>query len=179
MLDDGVITQEEFETKKKQLLGLEQSSTIQENITNEPHSYEKANEKTETNETLKTKNKKQIVILSSLVLITITIIGIFVSKNTNTSSNMLDNFTITDYDNNVILEQDDFKSINEINSNKQHYIEIKLTKEGQQKFAKATKSISNEKGENNYVIVYQNDEVISAPKVSSEIDTDTLNISIN
>ncbi len=179
LLDTGVITQEEFEAKKKQLLGLEQSPINFENFAKESNTCENENATTEIKHKSKTHNKKLIIIISIIVLISIIIVGFLISNNTNTSSNILDNFTITDHDHNVILEQDDFKSINEINSNNQHYIEIKLTKEGQQKFAKATKSISNEKGENNYVIIYQNNEVISAPKVSSEIDTDTLNIPLN
>lgn len=89
------------------------------------------------------------------------------------STVITDNITITDYEDNVILEQEDFKSIKEKHNSNQRYIEIKLTDTGQEKFANATKAIYKNDG-HNYMNVYINEELFSSPRVEEEFNSDTI-----
>lgn len=61
-----------------------------------------------------------------------------------------------------------------------NYVELKLTADGQKKFASATEYISAKVSENkNYISIRIDDSIISAPRVVEKIDSDTVIITGN
>ena len=58
-----------------------------------------------------------------------------------------------------------------------HYVEVQFTSEGKQKFAEATESIAARTDGTNVMAIVMDDQVISAPSVSSKIDSDSCVIS--
>ena len=58
-----------------------------------------------------------------------------------------------------------------------HYVEVQFTSEGKQKFAEATGSIAARTDGTNVMAIVMDDQVISAPSVSSKIDSDSCVIS--
>ena len=58
-----------------------------------------------------------------------------------------------------------------------HYVEVQFTSEGKQKLAEATESIAARTDGTNVMAIVMDDQVISAPSVSSKIDSDSCVIS--
>lgn len=84
-----------------------------------------------------------------------------------------------DYEGNVLLSNDDiakaysrFGKLSE-NGVGEHYIELEFTPKGKQKFSEATGRISQLPEGNNYIAIYADETVISAPMVREEITTET------
>ncbi|MDR2606626.1 MAG: protein translocase subunit SecD [Oscillospiraceae bacterium] len=88
-----------------------------------------------------------------------------------------------DYEGNVVLDGKDIESADAIftdnqSGSKSWIIQMKLTKEGVEKFREGTKIAAQQSDGNNYVAIMLDEEQISAPSVSSEyastgIDTDS------
>lgn len=88
--------------------------------------------------------------------------------------------TFRDYEDNVVLTGGEdvigAKAVYEqIDSNgtKGYLVQLKLSKDGQKKFAEATERIAPLTGGNNYIAIYLDDTPISSPSVSEKIDSET------
>lgn len=179
LLDSGIITQDEFNNKKGQLLGLSQTNTDNHEFMPDNFNTKIENPEDETEQKLKSSefaelNKKKPFIL--ILLIASIVSALFLFSKVNKTHIPSEDFKVCDYSGNAILENDDIQSAKKKISNGQHCIELKLSREGQEKFAEATKVIS--KSKKNYTYVMQDEIVISIPYVTQEINTDTLLITI-
>lgn len=189
LLDSGIITQDEFVEKKKQLLGLNQINTESYELMPDNFNTEIGNLEDETEQKLSElaepykkrlfefikQHKKKTFIL--LLLLAIIVSAIFIFVESNKTNIPTDGFKICDYYGDVILENDDIESAKKKISNGQNCIELKLSQEGQEKFAEATKVISKSKN-NHYTNVYRNGILICTPSVTQEINTDTILITM-
>jgi len=88
--------------------------------------------------------------------------------------------TFRDKDNNVVLEGGtDVKSakaayeILDNAGNKGYIVKLELTGDGQKKFAEATEKISAYTNNENYIAIYLDENMISAPSVAEKIDSET------
>jgi len=88
--------------------------------------------------------------------------------------------TFRDKDNNVVLEGGtDVKSakaayeILDNAGNKGYIVKLELTGDGQKKFAEATEKISAYADNENYIAIYLDENMISAPSVAEKIDSET------
>ena len=88
--------------------------------------------------------------------------------------------TFRDYEGNVVLVGgEDVKNAKAVyeqvdNSGAKGYlVQLELTSEGQRKFAEATARISTLADGNNIIAIYLDEEMISAPRVSETIDSET------
>ncbi|MBQ6999014.1 MAG: protein translocase subunit SecD [Clostridia bacterium] len=88
--------------------------------------------------------------------------------------------TFRDYEGNVVLVGgDDVKSAKAVyeqidnSGNKGYLVQLELTSDGQKKFAEATERISTLADGNNIIAIYLDEEMISAPRVSEKIDSET------
>ncbi len=88
--------------------------------------------------------------------------------------------TFRDYEGNVVLVGgDDVKNAKAVyeqvdnNGTKGYLVQLELTSEGQKKFADATERISTLADGNNIIAIYLDEEMISAPRVSEKIDSET------
>lgn len=87
--------------------------------------------------------------------------------------------TFTDADGNVVLNGSDVKSATKMygavseNGASQNYVQLELNQSGVQKFSEATLKASSLKAENkNYIAIVMDDQVISAPMVNEQINSD-------
>lgn len=93
--------------------------------------------------------------------------------------------TFVDADDNVVLDgATDIKTADAEygpvtqNGNSEHYVKLTLKSEAIQKFADATRAAAAKSGENkNYIAIKMDDNIISAPRVSEEINSETCIIS--
>ncbi len=94
--------------------------------------------------------------------------------------------TFRDYEGNVIL--DGFKGVKKATceygeisefGEKEHYINLELTNEGQAAFSYATDRISKLSEGENIIAVYVDEQIISAPRVAEKIDSSNCVISGN
>lgn len=93
--------------------------------------------------------------------------------------------TFTDADGNVVLDgATDIKNAEaeygplSQSANSEHYVKLTLTGDAVQKFADATKAAAARKSDNtNYIAIMMDDNVISAPRVNEEINSETCIIS--
>ncbi len=88
--------------------------------------------------------------------------------------------TFRDYEGNVVLVGgEDVKSAKAVyeqidnSGNKGYLVQLELTADGQKKFAEATERISTLADGNNIIAIYLDEEMISAPRVSETIDSET------
>lgn len=88
--------------------------------------------------------------------------------------------TFRDKDNNVVLEGGtDVKSakaayeVLDNSGNKGYIVKLELTGDGQKKFAEATEKISLYEDGQNYIAIYLDESMISAPSVSEKIDSES------
>jgi len=88
--------------------------------------------------------------------------------------------TFRDYEGNVVLvggeDVKNAKAVYEQVDNsgvKGYLVQLELTSEGQRKFAEATARISTLADGNNIIAIYLDEEMISAPRVSETIDSET------
>lgn len=86
-----------------------------------------------------------------------------------------------DHESNVILDANDILSceakheiLNDLSGEEEYFLEIKLKDSGREKFRNATKRISELEPENRYISILVMNSCISAPRVSAEIDSDTV-----
>lgn len=91
--------------------------------------------------------------------------------------------TFRDADGNVVLEGTDVKSAKSQygqptqNSNSQYYVQVEFTAEGAKKFADATAAAAAKASPNNIIQIVMDETVVSAPRVSEKIDSDSCVIS--
>lgn len=93
--------------------------------------------------------------------------------------------TFTDADGNVVLDgATDIKNAEaeygplSQSANSEHYVKLTLTGDAVQKFADATKAAAARKSDNtNYIAIMMDDNVVSAPRVNEEINSETCIIS--
>lgn len=87
--------------------------------------------------------------------------------------------TFRDKDNNVVLSGTDVKDAKPMyapvseGGSSEHYIQLKLSAEGQKKFSEATAKIAGYASGENYIAIMLDKEAISAPRVQNQIDSDT------
>lgn len=87
--------------------------------------------------------------------------------------------TFVDADGNVVLGGGDIKSATYANGRVQnypvpvYYVVLNLTGEGSRKFAEATRSAAARTDGGNYIAIMMDDEIISAPQVAEEINSDS------
>ncbi len=87
--------------------------------------------------------------------------------------------TFQDKDANVVLNGSDVKDaqqkfdVIDNSGMQQHYIELKLTAEGQKKFAEATGKIAAYTEGENYIAIMLDNSPVSVPRVQEKIDSDT------
>ncbi|MCD8391082.1 MAG: protein translocase subunit SecD [Firmicutes bacterium] len=88
--------------------------------------------------------------------------------------------TFVDADGNVVLEGSDVKTANyqygqtSSTSAAESYVQLQLTTEGKEKFSEATATAAAASSEGkNYISIMLDDEIISSPSVSEQIDSDT------
>lgn len=106
-------------------------------------------------------------------------------------SEILDGLTVggklefQDYEGNVLLNNSDvakaYSKFGKLSENGvgEHYIELQFTPRGEQKFSEATGRISQLPEGNNYLAIYADETVISAPMVREKITTETAIITGN
>ena len=91
--------------------------------------------------------------------------------------------TFRDADGNVVLEGTDVKSAKSQygqptqNANSQYYVQVEFTTEGAKKFADATGTAAAKASPNNIIQIVMDETVVSAPRVSEKIDSDSCVIS--
>ena len=84
------------------------------------------------------------------------------------------------YQGKVLLTQEDIKGVQSKDGTAQnmgYYIELEFTAEGKQKFAEATAEVSKVAEPNNYINIMLDGNVISAPKVTETVDSNSCIIS--
>ena len=87
--------------------------------------------------------------------------------------------TFVDKDDEIVLDGTDVKdATQQYGATKQsgaseNYVSLELTSEGQKKFAEATSKISGYANGENYIAIKLDEDVISSPRVSETIDSDT------
>ena len=87
----------------------------------------------------------------------------------------------TDADGNEVLSGSDVKKATKRygqtsqNGISENYVELELQKEGVSKFASATKAAANAEEGKNYIAIMLDEEIISAPSVSSEYSAEGIN----
>ena len=93
--------------------------------------------------------------------------------------------TFRDADNNIVLNGDDVKSAKSIygqpseNSPQQYYVTVEFTTEGTKKFAEATGNAAAETEGRNIIQIFMDENVVSAPRVQSKIDSSSCVITGN
>lgn len=91
--------------------------------------------------------------------------------------------TFADADGNVVLNGEDVKDAQykygqlSQTSAATHYVELTLTDEAVEKFATATRNAANRAQGENYIAIYMDNNLVSAPSVSEEINSSTCVIS--
>lgn len=91
--------------------------------------------------------------------------------------------TFRDAEGNVVLEGTDVASAQSIygkvseTSAQQYYVQVKLSADGVDKFAEATEKAAARTDGNNYIAIYMDETLVSAPGVSEKISQDTCVIS--
>lgn len=91
--------------------------------------------------------------------------------------------TFRDADDNVVLEGTDVKSAKSQygqptqNANSQYYVTVEFTSAGAAKFAEATGAAAAKASPNNIIKIVMDETVVSAPRVSEKIDSDSCVIS--
>lgn len=91
--------------------------------------------------------------------------------------------TFRDAEGNVVLEGTDVASAQSIygkvseTSAQQYYVQVKLSADGVDKFAEATEKAAARTDGNNYIAIYMDETLVSAPSVSEKISQDTCVIS--
>ncbi|MBQ3427518.1 MAG: protein translocase subunit SecD [Clostridia bacterium] len=91
--------------------------------------------------------------------------------------------TFRDADGNVVLEGTDVKSAKSQygqptqNANSQYYVQVEFTAEGAKKFADATATAAAKASPNNIIQIVMDETIVSAPRVSEKIDSDSCVIS--
>ncbi len=91
--------------------------------------------------------------------------------------------TFRDADNNVVLNGEDVKSAQSIygqpneNAPQQYYVTVEFTTEGTKKFSEATEKAAAEAEGRNIIQIFMDENVVSAPRVQTKIDTSSCVIS--
>lgn len=87
--------------------------------------------------------------------------------------------TFRDAEGNVVLEGTDIESAQSIfgqvseTSANQYYVQVKFTSDGVSKFAEATGNAAQRTDGNNYIAIYMDENLVSAPSVQEKITQDT------
>lgn len=83
----------------------------------------------------------------------------------------------TDYKKNILLTGNDISAVSAgQDESGSYYIKLNFTKQGQDKFKQATSEVSQIPIPNNYIQIMIDDNVISAPHIAQEINTDSCTI---
>ncbi|MGM9552631.1 MAG: SecDF P1 head subdomain-containing protein [Clostridia bacterium] len=83
----------------------------------------------------------------------------------------------TDYKNNILLTGNDISAVSAgQDESDSYYIKLNFTKQGQDKFKQATYEVSQISIPNNYIQITIDDNVIFAPHITQEINTDSCTI---
>ncbi len=87
--------------------------------------------------------------------------------------------TFTDYEGTVVLDGADLKDAQpqfgpiEQNGPNEHHIQLMFTAEGQKKFADATGRVASLTDGNNYIAIKLDEDIVSQPRVSQKITSDS------
>ena len=117
------------------------------------------------------------------ILFNVIVLGMAKYYETNVESTdytIKSNIQFKDDEGNVVLDKDDilsadsmFGKINE-DEKAQYYIQLMLTPGGQKKFEEATRIISQKTDGTNFISIMIDDEILTSPKVSAVIDSDSV-----